>query len=97
MGEKWVTEYTDADWSTRLHWNTSDDVRLTMDDVNLFSALFDVIADVTGMWFDFARAKSIGENSWIEDVFEGDNSHFDQSARQRSVTSFRAQVSVQLK
>ena len=67
----WRAEYTDADWSTRMHWNATDSLRSTADDVNLFSALFDVIADTTGLKFDFAKAKALyNERNWLDDVFK---------------------------
>ncbi|CAK8678859.1 unnamed protein product [Clavelina lepadiformis] len=53
----WVTVYTDADWSTKFHWE--EKVPQPPTNVTLFSTLFDVIADVTGVWFDFDRAMAL--------------------------------------
>jgi len=64
----WETEYTDADWSTRFHWNTTNET--LEDDVNLFSALFNVIADVTGLRFNFTRAKALFDEGDFGEVYE---------------------------
>lgn len=65
----WITEYTDADWSTKLAWNQTA-ANESVSDVNLFTALFDVIAETTNYKFNIHEAiKRFESENWIEEVF----------------------------
>ena len=70
--ESWTTVYTDADWSTKFTWiqlNTSS----VRDDINIFTALFDVIAAQTNLRFDIHYAIQRYKNEdWTSDIFSSD-------------------------
>ena len=82
VAEEWVTLFNDADWSTRFHWEEATPTTSSKDDVNLFSAMFDVIADATGIKFDFKKATELYEKGevWIKNNAED----YEKEGRKRS-------------
>jgi len=61
------TVYNDADWSTKFAWARTDQPKVSgTDDVNIFSALSDVIAESTGVRFDINKAQKLNQEGRFE-------------------------------